>query len=99
MGLEIVIDPEGEDETALSLASSLGWSDLCDWATVLDQESYPDLYMLCDEGAANSAQAVAGQLKAAIEDSPPDNPEIDDTARDLIENLDGRGDVPLYVTT
>jgi hypothetical protein len=97
LGFELVIAPESDAQAVVSLATGKGWSDVASYAMSLDRETYPRLFLLSDQGWCDVCESLAAEIEAATRDEPPEDPEVADTLDDLLDNLDGRGEVPCYV--
>jgi hypothetical protein len=97
MGVELVIAPELPDQAVVSLATNKGWSDIIRFTEKLDRKTYPRLRRLTRRGICDDCEALAEELKDLLRDEPPTDEEIMITLTDLLENLDGRGEVSCYV--
>lgn len=82
---------EIDGEQVSQFASSTGYGDFGRWINSLPNE-YPELRSFIDDGFSENGAVLLNELKAAIEKSPPDDPNTVDTANGLIEMLDGAED-------
>ena len=78
---------ETDDGKQISLASNVGWSLMGDWIDTLDHDEYPELVHLWDHGWTEPTSGVSDQLKRALTDQPPDEPDAAKTAEELLATL------------
>ncbi len=89
MGVELTFGYGLDDPASVSLATTIGWRDFCDWAQSLPEVAAPGLIHLCRYGWATGASEVRGQVFDALESHPPAAPDVAHTARRLTDILDG----------
>lgn len=78
-----------DSDPAIQLASNQGYYDLCDWIEGLDEDEYPKLAYLNEEGCNQPAAEIADELEEALESDPPDDEDVESTATGLLQFLRG----------
>jgi hypothetical protein len=87
--------PDGDDGP-FQLASGSGWAAFGEWAESLAKSHL--LKELVEDGTVSDSGKLSKQLKKALRKSPPDNPDVEDTARQLLKRLGvGRGEESVTV--
>lgn len=82
-------DLDGDLFDSYQLATNSGAAALCEWATSIGQESYPELDHLLRFGWVVGMDKLEEQLRRAIRDTSP-KANIKKTALDLLDHLVGR---------
>ena len=73
-----------DQDEPIQIASNQGWYDFSDWLEGLDEDEFPKLAFLADEGFNQPAREIADELERAIESDAPDE-EVEKTAKGLVE--------------
>ncbi len=60
-----------EDGNQYQFASNQGWSEFGDWIESLDEDTYPQLHELWDNGTTQAIAETIEQLEHALEENPP----------------------------
>ncbi len=80
-----------DEDKSIQVASNTGWYNACDWMEGLDEEEYPEIANLNDEGICEVASEVADEFEKAMKDDPPDD-DVAKTIKGLVKFIRG-GDV------
>jgi hypothetical protein len=67
----------------VQIASNQGYYDYCDWIESLDEDEFPKLAYLNEEGCNHPAGEIADELEAALELYPPDE-DVESVAREIV---------------
>jgi hypothetical protein len=78
--------PEGS-EYGTDLCTNFGYVLLCEWIESLDAGKYPLLRALADDGRAHPTDKLAEEINAAIDESPPVDPDTLHVANRLADLL------------
>jgi hypothetical protein len=71
------------------LCTNTGMNDLDKWIESLPEAEYPSLYVLSREGEYTNTRRLFGELRKAVEASPPPDPDTREVAETLLDLIMG----------
>lgn len=87
-----------EEMDLVQVASNQGYADFCDWVRSLDAEKYDELTALVEEGDAYDLGYLAGQMRDALNESPP-SADVVSTVEGMITFLLDNEDAEMVMVT